>query len=208
MNSPSPFEANFWFWGHRDYVQGSHIIYGLLEAVKYWNLGEMLSLSASFNQLLRKQGRFHLLVGPEGAAMEKSRFCALFTVSTSQGTFTAGLEEGQSLISQRIPDDEAALIANCSVDPDGMTATLQSYSGDRLFTVITAMNKKIHQLAFPSSGYSPWLLVRLDFHLADWAAPMDLLVKINRCIAKTMTKSNIFINGINTGDIFFKRQEL
>lgn len=209
MNSPSPFESNFWFWGNRDYVQGSHIIYGLLEAVKFWNLGDIQSFSASFHQLLRRQGRFHLLVGQGSAAGDKSRFCALFAGSTSRGTFTVGLEEGESLISKRIPDDEAALISGCMVDPDAMTAMLQSYPRDRLFTVITALNKKIHQLAFPSPGYSPWLLVRLDFHLAAGAdQPVGLLVKIDRCIAKTMTKSNIMINGMHRVDIYFKRQEL
>jgi len=208
MGNMKTYPSDFVFWGERNYVQGSHIIYGMLDAIKYWRIGTLQHFSASFKGMLQEQGEYLLFRDKEIPISLRSEICFLSEVTTDTGRYSVGLVREQEAVRKRIEDDEESLIAGFKIDADAGIALEERYPADRLITVIIALNKKMHKNLLPVQEFSPWIVARLDLHWQGIrnGTPGTIKICIDKNIAARITKSIILIEDKNVGEIHFNRK--
>lgn len=202
--------STFFFWGKRNYIQGSHIIYGMLEAVDAWNLGRPRRFTASFREMIKEQGDYWLFTDSSTIKSFAEPICFLFNLATPTGAYTVGLVRNGKPVDKRVEDDEASLIAGCEVDGSGMILMTGGFPAQRLITGIVSLNKRLHQFMLPSEGFGPWILAKLslqwekiDPHAAD-----PVRIRLASMIGKALSRSFVDVGGETVGEIYFNRSRL
>lgn len=204
------FDTQFFFWGDRDYVNGSHIAYGLLDAVSSWKLGPIKSLLISFYNTLRTQGRFLLYQEKQEAVETKSELCAIVTLKTVRGIFTVGLQKDNRIITKRFPGDEDVLLNGHTMKQKFQSATIENFDTSRTLTVISSLNKKVLLELLPTEEYGAWRFAKfyLSGELSTLLMARSISLSIKNNIGDIMTLSSIKINGNEIGEIIFSRTKL
>lgn len=211
MGIRKTYNSDFGYLGNRDYVQGSDIIYGMLDAMDSWKLGSVKQFTVSVRRVLRSQGRYLLFDKEEDANSYKSKLFTTFSIRTGKDVFKVGLEGDSRVITKRFPYDEEAMIASCIVRKDEMSASISKFSQDRLINTIIALNKRLHVDIFSASGFSPWILAQLKLRWQEMIESKDMTVYsivVKNVIGNRMTKAAIELNGYNVGEICFDRRSL
>jgi len=208
MQTDDTYLSNFVFWGERSYVQGSHILYGMFDALKHWQIGTLQHFSASFKGMLQEQGKYHLFQDRDIHDSLRNEICFFSEITTDSRRFTVGLIRESEPVRQRIEDDEETLITGFEIGNDGSIRLGPNYPMDRLITVMIALNKKMHKTILPAQGFGPWIVARLDF---DWLriredTPGNLRIHMDKNIADRITKSIIRIEDDTVGEIHFSRK--
>lgn len=200
------YDAKFVFIGHRSYVHGSSLTYGLFEAVESWSLGPVEKVQVKVNSLLKEQGRYDLFPSDKGENAEKAHN-AMFRIECGSIVYFVGLQGRGEPIMVSEPYDEQNLIAGCEIEKDLNAAMLMLKSDAHLINIIIALNKRLVCTLLPSKGYGQWFLARYDL---AWGK-MQLIgkalleIKVVGHIGASNTKSTVILGGEPVGSIHFSR---
>lgn len=207
MNISKSYNANFVLLGSRSYIQASSMIHGMFEAVKTWSLGTVDRFQLDVRSLLKEQGRFDLFRDVSEKHYVEKQYNAMFRLQCGEDLFWVGLKGRGEPISISEPYDENKLIADGKILTDSKSATLILQPDALIVNIIIALNKKLVNTLFPTSGYGQWFLARYDL---DWdkacpAEPAILEIEVVGSIGASNTKSAIRLDGEPVGLIFFSR---
>lgn len=200
-----PIESTFSFWGERTYVHGSHMVNGFLTALNRWNIGKIENFSFTIHKTLRTQGRFRLFLNAKHIIPDLPSVYAIFELQTRQGRYQAVLQGHPRPIVERIPDDEKLLIPEVTLDVLSKSGAVFSFPNTRIFSVITALNKSLHQAVFPYPKSGKWLLCRMDISCPNPLPCKSLTIQIIRTMGERMTRSIIIGDAGKFGEIYFSR---
>ena len=209
MKGQQAFDSNFSWWGKRDYVHGSHMIYQLLDAMKSWGYFDVERIEASFRYKLREQGTYIILDG-SSPKTAKENYCATFKAQCRGRAYWVALIGSGKPVEKFLPDDENDLIANCTIIKDRKVAGIKNFPITRYINVIIALNKRLLHETIRSEGYEHWYMAQLSLDLRQFETgePKVLSIRLENVIANRMTKSSIEMNNVKLGEIFFNRKPL
>lgn len=108
-------------------------------------------------------------------------------------------ESGDTSLALRTEYDEGKITSLCTLDQERIVLTKQSP-----FTFIesvVSMNKYMHQQLFPEA-VGKWIFTRIDLDL-NCNARDKLELHFRHNMNYRLTKSDILVNGIKVGDIYF-----
>jgi len=208
MAEGKSFVSDFSYWGSRTYVHGSHMIYGLQDAVTAWQLGAIMNMSAQYRSKLESQGIYLLYENKDEWQSDQKQFCSSFDITTSAGHFFVGLTPDSSkAVAGRLPDNEDEIVASHTIDKETMIAAVIDYPEQLKVNAMIALHKKLLFALLPTEGYTPWLLGRLDLDLGRCAqAPGGTItVRLISNILNRAVRSAVSIDGQPVGEIYFNR---
>jgi len=207
MSVLKSFEKIFSLLGHRRYVQGSTLTYGLLEAIENWKLGKIERLRANFHSLLSEHGRYDLYLVDDRPLSTGKGYNALFQLSCEAGIYIVGLKGNGNPVSTMQPYDEDSLIEGYHVSETKKSAVLEVHPNSPLLNILIALNKKLVGRLFPTEGYGQWFLSRYDlaWAVAHMRKSEFLEIKIAGNIGLCHTHSTIKVGGVAIGSIYFSR---
>jgi len=209
MTEQQSYDSNFFLWGKRDYVQGGHIIYQLIDAMRAWGFPDVERIIASFRFQLHEQGAY-LLFNESSTKTEKENYCATFKVESGCSLYSVALIGNGKPIEKVLPDDESELISNCTINKRNKVASVKIFSISRFVNVIIALNKRLHHETIDSGGFGAWILAKfsLNFKEINLVQSTNLSLRLDNIIGDRMTKSSIEIDRTKTGEIFFTRKPI
>lgn len=199
--------SNFVYWGRREYVHGSHMIYGLMEAADKWDIGSVLRMSAYFREPLRSQGTYYLYRTRRQAQEEHWDFRAAFQITTPSGAFAVGLApDSLREVVKSTADNENEIVAGHWIDRPKKTAGLTGYPESLFINAVIALNKKLLNELLPEGS---WLMARLDLNLEECRLKIggEIRVELVSTIGNLSTRSAVFLSGSKVGEIFFNRRD-
>jgi len=165
-------------------------------------LGALTRLSVDFKRYVTCNGDFVLLNDPKEIDTP-----LLFHAHTAEGVTVVGLLPNGEPVMHRLADDEAALVAGARINSEKRIGELDAPDQDRLFSVMVALVKLLHNISLPSYGYGRWYVVGVDLDIAVMYAliGMPMRVQIEREVGCRMTRSSIQLGGIGAARINFIR---
>lgn len=202
------FESDYAFWGERDYVHGSHMIYGLFDAIAAWELNHIKHISASFRSNMKEQGNYLLYINGQDMLPFKETLYADFKISTRDNAYLIGLVGNGKSVTKRLIDDETVLIQRGFINFKEMSASITDFNRERFVNVIIALNKKIHIEILDEGISRRWQMARLDLQWgsADIGQVKEIYIRIEKNVGNRMTKSIVLLNGNKFGEIYFNRK--
>jgi len=206
------FQSDFFYWGDRNYVQGAHIIYGLFDALKCWEI-LFESFSATFRLVLKTQGRYVLYTDQEqllSMLPNKDCLCANFKLSSRCKEYKVALINENHLITKRLPDDEEKLIATCTINREAKSISIADCLEERLITVIIALTKKLHREIVCDKKTHQWFIASTSLNLSETlnlTIQDRIAVQLINNVGNKMTKARIYIEDMPIGYICFYYQE-
>ena len=191
--------------GNRQYIQGSTLIDGCLDAVEDWHLGKIRTMKSEFRDMLNEQGAYYLLDNPS-KDFAKS-FSAMFVVVTDKGLYQIGLNGNADSNVPQEDYDEEGLVNGAIFDKLQKTISIfwsesQSYS-----RMVVALFKKMLNIMYDDDRYSKWIFFQSDTDYVSLSTIEEgkLEIKLKAYIANRNAKGQIFIDGKRVGTIFFTR---
>jgi len=205
MHTLKKYFSQFVRLGNRQYIQGSTLIDGCLDAAENWHLGKIRTMKCEFRALLNEQGVYHLLDSPS-KEFAKS-FSAMFVVVTDKGLYQIGLNGNFDGNVPQEKYDEEGLVNVAILDRLQKTISIfwcqsQSYS-----RVVVALFKKMLNIMYADDHYSGWIFFQSD---TDYVSLLTietgkLEITLKAYIANQSAKGQISIDGKRVGTIFFTR---
>lgn len=117
--------------------------------------------------------------------------------------FVMGLFETDVPITCRYPYDEDSIAQSSTLSPQNRSIALQNSTPYTSIEVIVALNKVLMQTLFadvPGKWYFTRLRLKEELPVATNSA---FLLKQTRSLGSRLTQSQIFMNEVSIGDIFF-----
>tara|TARA_Y100000588_G_C14140514_1_gene875847 strand:+ start:190 stop:834 length:645 start_codon:yes stop_codon:yes gene_type:complete len=206
----SPYYSNFFRLGQRNYVQGSTLVQGLLEAIKQWNLGSLNQLKVSCHTMLNEQGCYELLCEDDPNAAQKTKQCAtLFNVNCDGVAYFVILNGTQKEVTTSIPYDEASMVSTHQFDSNEKTIRIKWENQCELLKLLIALNKVLLNKLLPSEKHGKWIFYKCDLNWQSLHAANGILtLQLKGNLGLQSALSNIYLNDNLLGNIFFSRPVL
>lgn len=203
-------EKEFVYLGHRQYVQGASMSWGLIEMVKHWSLGTIEKIQMNFHSPLTEHGIYDLYPIDEKPHLSGKGYNTIFRLSCDTGTYVVGLKGNGNHVLTAQPCDEDRLVEGYQFFEAAKSAVLKLQPKSSLLNVLIALNKKLVNEFFPAEGYGQWVLSRyeLAWNSAHISHSEVLEVKIAGNIGLGHTHSTIKLGGASIGSIYFSRNQL
>jgi hypothetical protein len=184
------------FKGGRNYLQGPDT-YNWLAGLLAPLVGESTPLTLTFRRLTGRQ----LEIVPHAEFSADPRAVADFSIPGRKDSRFV-LIETDEVPTRRIPYDEDAMIATCTVEDRSIVAR-GSVAGYTPIELCVAMTKALHLAALPQERRK-WLFARLELsRLLRSNDCNGLKIEIVRRVETRFTKSAIFTGDEPLGHIYF-----
>jgi len=207
MDISKSYDANFVFLGHRSYIHGSSMTYGLLDAVKSWSMDSIKRLQLNVRALLKEQGKYDLFCNEREKNRVEKKYNAMFRLQCGKDIFFVGLKGRKEPVSISESYDEEKLITGCQILKGFKAATLILHPDKLIINTMIALNKNLVNTLFPSEGYSQWFLTRYDlvWEKTHMVEPTLLKIEVVGNIGSSHTNSAIKFDGKTIGSMYFSR---
>ena len=203
--------SNFAFWGKRNYVHGSHMIYTMLDIFEnVWKIGSIKKFSASFIHPLKFQGQYFLFDNYSSMVDSKNKLSAIFEVYTQKDKYYVGIEKATKKINKMVIDNEDELIKKSVINKVEQTISTENFQQDKWINVIIILNKIILSETIIEDGNAKWFMAKidLDFNAIERKQIKLISVKLIKNIGNRITKSDIELNEKKCGEIYFNRNQI
>lgn len=203
------FEKQFVLFESRQYIQGSTITHGLLEAVEKWNLGPIERIQLNIHALMVEHGCYDLFTENAKPVNAKKKYHAVFRLFGPTETYWVGLKGNGTRVSKREPYDEERLIEGYQLEKANKCIALYLEPHPPAVNIMIALHKKLANYLFPGEGYSQWYLSRYDL---SWNAihirqskKMEI-VNVGS-VGMSHIHSTISVDNEEGGSIYFSRHK-
>lgn len=201
-------KSNFFFWGKRTYVQGSHVAQGFLTSLREWGHVDLEEFKITFLSPIRHQGEFVAYPDKKTLMDDRSQLSAMLTGTAGGKPLFIGLMECDEAITEFEPDDEIALLGNAVIDREKQTISTPYPGESRLFTYLVALNKHLLKTILPTLGYASWIVSMLSLKYDIIGTPITTLsIRITNNVGSIMVRSKIFFSEVEVGEIHFTRRK-
>lgn len=192
----------FRFKGHRNYVQGPDIYNAVVAQIeKIYTHQTLQKIKLTFHTIVSKQCDMFLRK-PEEQLTRPDKTVAEFIAHINNKQLQAWLVETEQTIEDRYEYDEKHITDKCVID--GKKITIMGDSGYSPIEVVVAMNKHLHLNLISVDGIK-WLFTRLELsRLLQKTDASKLTIELKQNFGNNkLTKSAIYINDENIGNIYF-----
>ena len=210
MHIQHTFEATFTFLDDRKYIHGSTLAYGLLDAIKHWDIGSVDRLVASYHNMLNEHGRYDLFEDPMTKNLVEHGYCSTFNIYCHENTYLVGVKGNGKPVMDSIPYDEESMISSGEIVADEKSAFILWYPDKPMLNALIALNKELLLTILHRKGFKKWFMSRFDLKWQLMNSTQNNLLKIKLIgnIRGLTTKSSVELNGQRVGDIYFMRELL
>lgn len=197
---PDCMPKSIFFWGERDYVQGTHQMYAVAGEAIRLGINDVQAISATFTSPLRGPCRIVKGKAPE------SGWCTKVGISSSDVEHVFYVQQVDGAPLPRVADDESHLISSVSVDVERQIAEGEVSDPSRMLTCLTTLNKRLLEYLLPNEGFGIWVLAKMKICWPIEAARVSLYLE--RSVGNVMTSSSVLVDGEQIGEIRFVRESL
>jgi len=209
MTQFEPVPTSFFFWGQREYVQGSHVADGFLHALDVWQVGKLGKMKIIFHMPIVNQGVMVRYPDKEALVEARESLNAELHGVTENGDIFIGLKCQGEPVEDRLEDNELSLVSSAVLAPDENRVEMPFRGEASLATLLVALNKLLLNEILPGDGYVPWIVGRLVIqNVAGSRACKEIGVQLLNNVANTMTRSRVFLDGSAGGEIQFIRSRV
>lgn len=192
------------FKGGRDYLHGTDIFDTLLSWLHAQGFDPIEGLDLSFHQIARRALCAELDPPPE----KKGNETAALSFKSKGIRHRISLRETSESVTRKRPYAEDTLVSSATFDLSTQTVNVENCLPD--YSAIeywVALTKALHLRALPKIN-GKWLFVRI--RLPKIEGPLDCVrpaVKLVSNYQNKLTRSEISLDGIKFGDIYFSTQQ-
>ncbi|ETO92866.1 hypothetical protein [Legionella oakridgensis] len=208
-NNHPPFHSNFVRLGHRNYVQGSTLVQGLIEAIASWNLGALQHLNMACYSMLNEQGCYELIKHEQMDNNNIKKSATVFKIRCNSVEHLVLLNGTQKEVTTVIPYDEEVLISQHTLLPSEKKITYSWNANHPLMMILIALNKALLHEVLASNVHGKWIFYKCDL---NWHALHSetgtLSLQLGNNLGLQSACSNIYLNETKVGNIFFSRPVL
>jgi hypothetical protein len=212
VNQTLTHQSNFTRLGQRNYVQGSTLVQGLLDALDSWQLGKLEQLKIACHTMLNEQGTYELVLNQDAPAMtdEKIKHSSIVFESRCDGhEYVIVLNGNGKEVDVSIPYNEETLVEGYIFQEPKQTIEITWSQKHPLMQMLIALNKVLLDKTLPSNNHGKWIFYKSDLSWAKLHCQSGrLALKLRATIGLKSALSDIFLDGENLGNIFFTRPEL
>ncbi len=211
-NQTLNYNSTFVRLGQRDYVQGSTLVQGLLDALENWQLGRLEQLKIVCHSMLNEQGTYELAINhsTSSATNDNIKNSSIVFESRCDGQdYTIVLNGNGEEVDVSIPYDEEQLVSDHSYNESEETIEVSWSQKHPLMQVLIALNKVLLDKTLPSKSHGKWIFYKSELSWADLHCQSGTLaLKLHATIGLKSALSDVFLDGMKLGNIFFTRPEL
>jgi hypothetical protein len=209
MLTPKLYEKKFVLLGSRNYVHGTSMTNGLLEAIEKWEMEPIDQIQFNIHKPLTEHGRYELFTESCKPTNGKMKYTAIFRLFATNVIYWVGLKETGIHISIRQPYSEEDLIEGYNLIKSNKSIMLDIIPHSPSINIVIALNKKLADWLFPSDGYGQWYLSKYDL---SWSTicltkPKKLAIKHIGKIGMSHIHSTVTLDSENSGSIYFSRHK-
>lgn len=190
-------DIEFQFKGTRTYIHGTDIFTAMVSSCP---TAGMTNIRFSVHEFIDTPTCRLYLASSKEALKELENIsarCALQVAGAARWlALTPG--SGDSRSASRYMYDESRVISLCRMEHEGITLAQSPFS---FIETVVAMTKHMHQQLFPLV-VGKWVFTRIDL-TAFSAARENLSLTFKHNMNFHLTRSDIMVNGLKVGDIFF-----
>jgi hypothetical protein len=192
--------------GARKYVHASTQTYALIEASRYWDLGQIDHITGNFHSKIYKKGRYDLSKSTGEKNLTQKGYCTIYQIICNDNLFMIGLKPQSEIVNTSIEYNESKLIVNHKIDTDNNLALLK-INKNYIINKIIALNKELHLQLFKEKSLTNWYCSKFDLNwkMIDQFENGLLVINMIRDMRSLHTKSLITLQGEELGYIYFSR---
>ncbi|MAZ77369.1 MAG: hypothetical protein CMF39_01655 [Legionellaceae bacterium] len=201
------FNAEFVLLDKRDYVHATSMIEQLFKASVFWRLGSIRSYELKIHRPLYSQGKYLLL--NESGDESKHDVVASFNVTTDKEEYKIVListDQGELI---RKEYDENGLVAKANYDPASRSIRLPVSGIKQFANIVISLNKALLSNACPGKN-GKWYCrrIKLDWSVVEGRLGVaELVLQLSKMLGDHDSKSNVMLDEINVGWVYFSRRK-
>jgi hypothetical protein len=184
------------FKGNRTYLHGTDMFNQTLDWLSSVR-DDVRDIDFAFHRLATRQ--LEAVAGPAPAGVTPVAVCAY---TCEDGREWAHVVETDEEVNGRYPYPEDEIVAQMAIDLVSRRGVLRGDSGFSDIEVWVAMTKALHLAAFPDLP-GKWLFVRCRCPEYTRHSTGERMVAITGVLSAKLTRSETYVDGRRTGEIFF-----